>query len=206
MSKIRAALYLRVSTSDQSTDMQKAELERVCEFKGWEIVKTYSDDGVSGTKSRDKRPGLDAALTGAQKHSYDVLLVWALDRLGRSLQGLLHTLESLQQHNADLYVHKQQMDTSVPSGKLLFSLVGAFAEFERETIRERVSSGIARAKVKGTKTGIAHGRPKLKGAARVEIENLLLSGAGINAVAEQLGRGNGTVARVREELIASGRM
>src|SRR5687767_2607018 len=105
--KTRAALYLRVSTDGQTVANQERELREVAEAKGWEIVEVYSDKGISGAKGRDGRPGLDKALRDAVKARYDVLAAWSVDRLGRSLQDLLHTLSELQAGGRDLYLHRQ---------------------------------------------------------------------------------------------------
>lgn len=198
MTKLRAAIYSRVSTADQDTAMQIAELEAYAARKGWEVVKQYTDEGISGAKGRDKRPGLDAALKGAARRSYDVLLVWSIDRLGRSLAGLIDTLETLHNHERDLYMHQQSVDTSSSMGRLVFQMVGAFAEFERSIIGERVRSGIARAKAKGTRLG----RPTLKEADRAEIRALLGTGLSVKAVAKQLKRGNSIVNAVKKEMEA----
>src|SRR6516162_8376396 len=98
----RAALYLRVSTGDQTTENQRLVLEATCEQRGWEIAQTYSDNGISGAKGRDKRPGLDALLKDAVRGRFDVVVTWAMDRLGRSLLDLLTTLNELEAANIGL--------------------------------------------------------------------------------------------------------
>src|SRR4051812_17338905 len=141
----KAALYVRVSTGDQTTVNQQRELNEAADAKGLEVVQVYRDNGISGAKGRDKRPGLDAALTDATRGKYGVLMVWSVDRLGRSLTDLLATLQELHGAGVDLYVHRQALDTRTPAGRALFQMLGVFAEFERSIIQERVRAGVARA-------------------------------------------------------------
>jgi DNA invertase Pin-like site-specific DNA recombinase len=136
----RAALYLRVSTDGQTTDNQRLALEAVAVHRGWTVVATYEDAGISGAKGRDKRPGLDALLKDATRARFDVVLGWALDRLGRSLADLIDTLRTLEQSHVDLFLHQQAIDTTTPAGRMFFHVTGAFAEFEREMIRSRVNA------------------------------------------------------------------
>ncbi|WP_337918433.1 recombinase family protein [Pseudaminobacter soli (ex Zhang et al. 2022)] len=154
----RAALYLRVSTRDQTTENQRIELERVAAAKGWPITAIYEDEGISGSHGRDRRPQFDQALKDAVRARYDVLMSWDVSRLGRSLAGLVQTLEEMQANGVDLYLHQQAVDTTTPSGKALFQMCGVFAEFERSMICERVRAGIARAVGSGQKLG----RPRLR--------------------------------------------
>jgi DNA invertase Pin-like site-specific DNA recombinase len=137
-----AALYVRVSTDHQSVENQVRELRQVAERRGWIVVETYRDAGVSGAKGRDKRPGLDAILKDASRRKFDVVMAWAIDRLGRSLIDLLGTTQHLEAVGVDLYLDQQSIDTTTPAGKLLFQLTGAFAEFERSMIRQRVRAGL----------------------------------------------------------------
>jgi DNA invertase Pin-like site-specific DNA recombinase len=130
----KAALYVRVSTPDQTVENQVAELERVAEFRGWHIVSRYSDLGISGAKGREQRPGLDAMLKDAVQGRFEVVMCWSLDRLGRSLIDLLQSVEHLHSVGVDLYLMQQHVDTTTPAGKLLFHITGAFAEFERATL------------------------------------------------------------------------
>lgn len=154
---MKAAIYLRVSTREQTTENQRRQLEEVAKARGWEIVATYEDAGVSGAKSRDKRPQFDQALKDAVKGRYKVLMSWSVDRLGRSLQDLIAGLDDLRASGVELYLHQQAVDTSTPSGKAMYQMLGVFAEFEREMIRERVNAGLARAKAQGKRLG----RPKV---------------------------------------------
>ena len=116
-----AAIYARVSTRNgQTTENQLRELRAVAERHGWEVVETYIDDGVSGAKGRDQRPGLNDLLKGVARREFDVVAAWSVDRLGRSLQDLIGTLNELRAKNVDLYLHKQGLDTSTPAGKADF--------------------------------------------------------------------------------------
>jgi hypothetical protein len=141
----RAALYVRASTDKQTVQNQIAALTAVAEARGWTIVETYSDAGIGGAKDRKDRPGLDQMLNDASRRKFDVVMAWAIDRLGRSLIDLLGTIETLEACGVDLYLDQQSIDTTTPAGKLMFSVVGAFAAFERAMIQQRVHAGLDRA-------------------------------------------------------------
>src|SRR6195256_5133117 len=145
----RVAIYLRVSTAKQDTDNQLRELQAVAERSGWDVVRIFEDAGISGAKGRDKRPGLDSMMRAVNSKRFDMLLVWSVDRLGRSLTDLLGILQNLQEKGVDLFLHQQGLDTSTTAGKAMFQMLGVFAEFERGIIRERVNAGLARARAKG---------------------------------------------------------
>ena len=153
----RAAIYVRVSTDKQTIDNQLRELRQIAERRGWEVVHEYNDAGISGAKSREARPGLDQMLKDAQRRRFDVVMAWAIDRLGRSLIDLLGTIQALEACGVDLYLDQQSIDTTTPAGRLMFQITGAFAEFERSMIRQRVRAGLKRAVEKGSKLG----RPKI---------------------------------------------
>lgn len=153
----RAALYLRVSTKDQTTDNQRLELERVATAKGWSIAEVYEDHAISGAKGRDKRPAYDRLLKDAVRSKFDVVMAWDVSRLGRSLTGLVQALDDLHSNGIDLYLHQQALDTTTPSGRALFQMCGVFAEFERSMISERVKAGLSRAR----ENGVTLGRPHL---------------------------------------------
>ena len=190
---LRAAIYSRVSTAAQSTENQRYELERVSQARGWTFVAHYSDQGISGEKGRSDRPGLDALLRAATRREIDLIAVWSLDRLGRSLQHLVETVNELQAVGVDLYIHQQALDTSTPAGKLAFSVFGALAEYERELIRERVRAGIERAKRNGVKLG----RPSnLNDTVRAAIVALRAKDVSIRRIASRLRVGTGTVYQV----------
>jgi DNA invertase Pin-like site-specific DNA recombinase len=192
----RAALYLRVSTDDQTVENQRLALEATCDQRGWEVVQIYADNGISGAKGRDKRPGLDALLKDAVRGKFDVVLSWAMDRLGRSLLDLLTTLNELDAANVALVLHQQAIDTTTPAGRMFFQVTGAFAEFERAMIRSRVNAGLARARARGAKLG----RPRVSGKVEAAIRARLASGEGMLKVAKTLGVGVSTVVRVQQEM------
>jgi DNA invertase Pin-like site-specific DNA recombinase len=148
MSK-RAAIYVRVSTDRQTIENQVRELRQIAERRGWQVIEQYSDAGISGAKGRDGRPGLDQMLKDAQRRRFDVIMAWAIDRLGRSLIDLLGTIQTLEACGVDLYLDQQSIDTTTPAGKLMFQVCGAFAEFERSMIRQRVHAGLRRAVAQG---------------------------------------------------------
>jgi DNA invertase Pin-like site-specific DNA recombinase len=188
----RVALYLRVSTDQQTTDNQRIELERVVAQRGWEVVATYEDQGISGAKSRDKRPGFDALCKDMARCRFDVVMAWSVDRLGRSLQDLVAFLSDLRASEKDLYLHVQALDTSTPSGRAMFGMLGVFSEFERSIIQERVRAGLQRARQKGVRLGRTPTSPLVE----KRIRELLASGMGKLKVARQLGIGTSVVQRV----------
>ena len=149
----RIAIYARVSTDKQTVDNQLIELRSLCERLGYTIVQEYTDNGISGAKSRSDRPALDALMKAATQRKFDMVMCWSIDRLGRSLQNLVEILNELQALGIDLYFQQQGMDTSTPSGRMIFSVFGAIGEFERNLIRERVLAGQQRAKSNGVKLG-----------------------------------------------------
>jgi DNA invertase Pin-like site-specific DNA recombinase len=190
---MRVALYGRVSTAHQSSDNQLLELERVASTRGWNVVRTFRDDGISGAKGRDERPALDALLKAASRREIDLIAVWSIDRLGRSLQHLVTVVNDLQALGVGLFIYQQQLDTTTPSGKLCFSMFGAFAEFERNLIRDRVRVGLERAK----KNGVKLGRPtNLNDSVRAAIVALRAQDHSIRHIAKQLRVGTGTVYQV----------
>ena len=194
----RAAIYLRVSTSGQTTENQRRELEAVAAQRGWKVVATYEDAGISGAKGRDKRPGFDRMLKDATAGRFDILASWSVDRLGRSLQDLIGLLSELHSTGRDLYLHQQAIDTSTPSGKAMFQMLGVFAEFERGMIRERVNAGLARAKARGVKLGRKRIAPQLE----QRIRDLRSEGKGVLKIGRLLGVGTSAVQRVVAEQVA----
>src|SRR6516225_3721905 len=197
MSK-RAALYLRVSTDKQTVENQRTALTAIAERRGWQIVTTYTDAGISGAKGRKDRPSLDAMLKEAQRGAFDVLMAWSIDRMGRSLIDLLTTIQHLEACHVDLYLDQQSLDTTTPAGKLMFSVTGAFAEFERSMIRQRIRAGLKRAVAEGKTLG----RPLNEPDAIAKAQRALRKGMGINRTAKLVGLSNGTVQRLKEELAA----
>jgi DNA invertase Pin-like site-specific DNA recombinase len=194
----RAAIYVRVSTDSQTVENQLRELRQVAERRGWEVTETYSDAGISGAKSRQDRPGLDAMLKDANRRKFDVVMAWAIDRLGRSLIDLLGTIQHLEACGVDIYLDQQSIDTTTPAGKLMFQVCGAFAEFERSMIRQRVKAGLKRAVAQGKRLG----RPMVDGDLERKAQRELRKGHGILKVAKAVGLGTGTVQRIKREMAA----
>ena len=192
----RAAIYLRVSTDKQTVENQRIALAAVAERRGWQIVGTFSDKGISGAKSREDRPGLDDLLKRAQRREFDVVMAWAIDRIGRSLIDLLSTIESLKACGVDLYLDQQSIDTTTPAGKLMLQMTGAFAEFERNMIQARIHAGLKRAVAAGKTLG----RPLNDPGAVEKARRALRKGLGINKTARLVGLSNGTVQRIAQEL------
>jgi DNA invertase Pin-like site-specific DNA recombinase len=197
MSK-RIALYLRVSTSEQTVENQQRELEAVAARHGWNVVAIFTDTGISGTKGRDKRPGYDCLCHGIARREFDQVAAWSVDRLGRSLQELVSFLGELHAKNVDLYLHQQGLDTATPAGRAMFQMLGVFSEFERAMIVERVKSGLARARSQGKRLG----RRPIGEDVVERIRERLATGAGILKTAKALGVGTGTVHRVKREIAA----
>lgn len=145
-----AAIYARVSTGRQDTEIQLAALRQYAHRAGLTVSKEYVDQ-ASGKNTN--RPAFKELMTDARKRRFKVLMVWKLDRLGRSLKDLVVTLDELGQLGVEFFSHQDNLDTSIPSGKLLFHMMAAIAEFERELIRERVKAGVANARSKGKRLG-----------------------------------------------------
>ncbi|WP_159016610.1 recombinase family protein [Cognatiluteimonas profundi] len=191
----RVAIYVRVSTGEQTTENQRRELLEVAESAGWDVVGVFADEGISGAKGRDRRPQFDAVLKLVTQRKVDLVAAWSVDRLGRSLQHLVETLSELQAAGADLYLHKQALDTTTPAGRAMFGMLGVFAEFEREIIRERVVSGMQRAKAGGR----TFGRPKLADGTGERVRALRAQGRSLRQIAQEVGCGLGSVQRALAE-------
>lgn len=192
----RAAIYVRVSTSKQTTENQEHVLRQACSDRGWDIAGIYDDTGQSGAKA--SRPALDEMLADATRGKFDVVLIWKLDRLGRSVIDLHNNAEHLKACGVDLCAYTQAIDTSTPTGKLMFTVLAAVAEFERETIIERINTGLETARRKGVKLG----RPKVGAKVEQQIRQQLGAGVGMNKIAAQLGVGKLTVQRIKKEMTA----
>ena len=193
----RVALYLRVSTSEQNTRNQRRDLNGAADRHGWSVATVFEDDGISGAKGRDDRPGLDALLKAVIRREFDMVAAWSVDRLGRSLIDLLTVLGELHANDVGLYLHQQGLDTTTPSGRAMFQMMGVFAEFERAMIRERVMAGLARAREEGTRLG----RPPIEvvnATKTAAIRSRLAAKTGIRRIAKDLGVGVGTVIRIRD--------
>ena len=125
------------------------------------IVEVYRDHGISGGKGREKRPAFDKLHRDATLRKFDLIMAWSVDRLGRSLQDLVHFLDHLRSTRVELFLHQQGLDTTSPAGRAMFGMLSVFSEFERAIIQERIAAGMARAKAKGTKSGKPIGRPRI---------------------------------------------
>jgi DNA invertase Pin-like site-specific DNA recombinase len=209
----RTALYVRVSTDSQTVENQIQELRQVSERRGWQVVEVYKDAGISGAKGRDQRPGLDAMLKDSSRRKFDVVMAWAIDRLGRSLIDLLRTIEHLNGVGVDLYLDQQNLDTTTPTGKLLFQVTGAFSEFERTMIQQRVRAGLQVIKAKLardgkfiSKAGKVRRRLGRPGGAPGKLEMALrelTKGTGIAKTARLVGLGTGTVHKLKREMAST---
>ncbi len=189
----RVAIYTRVSTGGQTTANQLRELRGAAKRLEHQIVVEFTDEGISGAKGRDGRPGLNKLLDGVTRRDFDKVMAWSVDRLGRSLPDLLAFMGELKAKGIDLYLHQQALDTSTPAGKAMFQMLGVFSEFEREIIRERVNAGLARAKAQGKTLG----RPRQDDPTRLAaIRKLRKQSVGINKIARQLGIGVSSVQRL----------
>jgi DNA invertase Pin-like site-specific DNA recombinase len=189
---MKVAIYVRVSTNEQTTENQVIELKAWADRAGHQIVAIYDDNGISGAKGREYRIEFDKLLKGAVRREFDLVAAWSVDRLGRSLQDLIAFLQELHGSGVDLYLHQQALDTTTPGGKAMFQMMGVFAEFERSMISERVKSGLARAKSNGKTLG----RPKVSGEVEDQIIELREQGMGILKIGKELGVGTSTVQRV----------
>jgi DNA invertase Pin-like site-specific DNA recombinase len=203
MIMMKAAIYARVSTDGQSVNAQLAELRSVAERRGWAVAREFKDQGISGTKGRDKRPGLDHLLQAATRREFDIVAVWAIDRFGRSLAQIATNMDELQAVGCELYAHQQGMDSTTAWGKGMLQMAGIFAGIERQLILDRVRAGIRHAQSHGTKSGKPFGRPKLDASLVTAARKALKAGKGIRRVARELGIGNGTVERIRAEMMAT---
>jgi DNA invertase Pin-like site-specific DNA recombinase len=173
---------------------QRRELHAVAERHGWNIVATYEDARVSGAKGRDERPGFDALMRAVARREIDLVAAWSVDRLGRSLTDLLGFLTDLHAKGVDLFLHQQGLDTSTPSGRAMYQMLGVFAEFERAMIRERVMTGLARARSEGKQLG--RRTVEQSNAAKMKALKLRSRGLGIRRIASEVGLGVGTVIRL----------
>ena len=199
MSK-RVAIYARVSTDGQTTENQVIALEEVASRMGWQVTRRFIDSGISGAKGRDQRPAYDELLRAMTRREFDMVMSWSVDRLGRSLQGLVGFLGELRDLKVDLYLDRQGLDTSTPAGRALFGMLGVFAEFERSIIQERIQAGLARARIEGKTLGRPRTAKKTEQAIR---ESLAAGGKGLHKIAREHGVGTSVVQRVKAELLTS---
>ena len=184
---MRAAIYARVSTNNhgQDPELQTREIREYFERRGWQVAGEYTDVGVSGSK--DSRPELNRLMADAKQRRFDAVCVWKLDRFGRSLRHLVNALADMESLGVSFISLKDNLDLSTPSGRLMFQIIGAMAEFERSLIQERVKAGLRNARAKGKRLG----RPRVVvNAAR--IASLRAQGLSWAAVGERLGVSEGT--------------
>ena len=186
----RVAIYARVSTTNHGQDvtLQTRELEQFAQARGWQVVGSYVDAGVSGAK--DSRPELNRLMADAHKRRFDVVCVWRFDRFARSVSHLLRALETFKALGIDFVSFSEQMDTSTPAGKMVFTVLGAVAELERSLTVERVRAGLRNARAKGKTLG----RPRVAVDA-AKIANLRATGASWQAITRELGISAGTAKR-----------
>jgi len=175
----RVALYLRVSTDDQTVANQRQALTKWADYAGHEIVVEFADEGISGAKGRDKRPQFDALHKSIIRREIDLVATWSVDRLGRNLSHLVGFLEDLHNSNVDLFLHQQGIDTTTPTGKAMFQMLGVFSDLERSHISDRVKAGLDRARASGKRLG----RPKLDQATARRIDDLRAEGVSIRKIA-----------------------
>ncbi|WP_453976637.1 recombinase family protein [Brevundimonas sp. Marseille-Q4549] len=192
----RCGIYLRVSTDQQTTENQFRILQEVAERSGWTIVQVFEDAGISGAKGRDQRPGYDALLKAVHRREINMVAAFAVDRLGRSLPDLVAFLSDIQARGCDLYLHQQAVDTSTPSGRMLFGLLSVFSEFERELVRARVNAGLDRARSKGVRLG----RPSIAPIDLDPVRKRILQGQSIRVIAKATGFSTATVQRVKRSM------
>ena len=186
-------IYGRVSTNDQTTENQLIKLKEIVSLNGWELVGEYVDEGISGSKGRDKRPQFDKLCKDMVRRKFNRVLVWDVSRLGRSLQHLVEFLNDVQSVGCNLYIHQSGLDTSTPSGRMMFQMVGVFSEFERSMISERVKLGLNRVKVKGKELG----RPIKVDESFVEkVKRLWGEGMTLDQIREKVDLSRSTIYRV----------
>ena len=185
---VRAAIYARVSTLNGSQDpsMQTRELEEYCQRRGWQIHDIYVDNGFSGKK--DSRPRLNRMMQDAHERRFSVIVVWRFDRFARSVSHLLRALETFNALGVQFVSLSEQVDTSTPTGKMVFTVLGAVAELERNLIVERVRAGLRHARAKGKSLG----RPR-KTVDIDSINSLRASGHSWRTIAGMMGLSVGTV-------------
>ena len=187
---MKVAMYVRVSTRGQTVKNQLKDLKQVASNAGWDVVEIYKDEGISGAKGRDGRPELDRMLKDATRRRFRKLMVWDISRLGRSLGDLIETTRELEEAKVSLFFHRDAVDTATASGKLFFHIVGAIGEFERERIRERINSGLDRARAQGKVLGRKKGSYTID---RAKVRKLRDAGGSIRGVAKELGISPSTV-------------
>ena len=189
----KVAIYSRVSTLDQTIDNQLLELRDHCSKMGWEIVKEYADEGLSGTLSRDKRPALNSLIKDAYRKKFDSVVCWDISRIGRSMKELVLFLSDMKDRDIGICSVRQGFDTSTSMGEIMFQFVGILSSWEREMIRERTLAGLERAKSEGKTLGRKKVINDKITSQIIELRNAKKS---IRAIASKVGVSRGTVSNV----------
>ena len=192
----RCGIYIRVSQDSQTTENQLLVLQEVAARCNWHVVAVFEDAGVSGAKSRDRRPGYDALLKAVSRREINMVAAFAVDRLGRSLTDLVAFLSDIQAHGCDLYLRAQAVDTSTPSGRMLFGLLSVFSEFERELVKSRINASLDRARARGVRLG----RPPIAPIDLDPVRKRLGQGQSIRVIAKATGFSTATVQRVKRSM------
>ena len=187
------AIYARVSTSDQSAGMQVRELREYCTRREWQIVGEYVDAGISGGKER--RPELDRLMDGAHRRRFDAVVVWRFDRFARSVSHLLRALETFKALGIEFVSLLEQVDTTTPTGRMVFTVLGAVAELERSLTAERVRAGLRNARAKGKQLG----RPRVSLNAS-KVAAMRAQGCSWAVISKEMGIGKGTAQRAISSL------
>ena len=193
----KAVIYSRVSTNEQTVENQLKVLREVAEKRGLEVIIEISDEGISGSKGRDERPGFDELIKGSIKNEWDIILVWDVSRLGRSLKHLVSFLEDIQSAHCDMYIHQSGIDTSTASGKMMFGMLSVFSEFERSMIRERVIAGQQRAVANGIKLGR---KTNVNDGIITAVYHMRQNNVPIKRIAKDLQIGVGTVYKILDKV------
>jgi|TARA_B100000959_G_scaffold130997_1_gene137352 DNA invertase Pin-like site-specific DNA recombinase len=189
----KVAIYTRVSTLDQTIDNQLIELRDHCSKMGWEIVKEYADEGLSGTLSREKRPALNSLIKDAYRKRFDSVVCWDISRIGRSMKELVLFLSDMKDKGVGICSVRQGFDTSTSMGEIMFQFVGILSSWEREMIRERTLAGLERAKSEGKTLGR---RKVTNDTMTAKILELRTAKKSIRDIASEVGVSRGTVSNV----------
>ena len=194
MSAQKAAIYARVSTSQQNVYQSTFGTQTDSRRFGWRVVAELIDDGFSGAKGRNERPAFDRLFQMVQRREIDVVMVWDVSRLGRHIQDLVGFMKEVQSAGLDLYVHQQAINTQTPAGRMCFGIFAALGEYERELIRERINAGLARARKEGKKLGRPSqcDSPQLIASVKLLREKQM----SIHAIAKSCRLGVGTVSKI----------
>lgn len=190
----RVALYLRVSTDGQTTENQRLELESVAAARGWSIADVYCDQGISGAKFGKARPELERLRKDAARRRFDLIMAWAIDRLGRSTHEVTGLMEEFDARGIGQFYLQQGIDTQTPAGRAMVQMAAVFGEFERSILRERVMAGLSRARQQGKQLG----RPRIPAETEQAIRDELAKKTGVVKIAKSLGVGVSTVARIKK--------